>query len=263
MRHMRHVGKAASALVAVCALGAAWTGVATAQAQAEAKAPTDEVRPFYSWVEDATVTQGLRLEPTLTWGDFGSFNLFTLGARGAGEVIPNLEMGADLNFLSLDADNVDGQSGISDLGLYGRYIAYDQELRLAFGASLDLPIGSQDVGQETFDFELFGAGRYTLQNDMVLFANLGIESLELPDFPGADDRENGIMLGTGMLYPAQPDLAIIAELSIRPEQFALLGGGVDFTLQGGSHVRAGLGLGLDDGAPDFQFTIAFATILMP
>jgi hypothetical protein len=228
------------------------------------KAPLDEVRPFYSWVEDATVTEGLRLEPTLTWGDFDGANLFTLGARGAGEVIPQLEMGANLDFMSVDVDGGDGESGISDLGIYGRYIAYDEEVRLSFGAGLDLPIGSEDVGQETFDFELFGAARYTLQNDMVLFGNIGIESLEQPDIPNQDDdRENGVLLGTGMLLPTSANLAIVAELSVRPEQFTLLGGGIDYTLRGGGHVRAGLGLGLDDGAPDFQLNLAFATILMP
>lgn len=261
MRIMRY-GRMTTWATATCAVAAAWAGVAAAQS--EVRAPLDEVRPFYSWVEDATVTPGLLLEPTLTWGDFGSGNLFTLGARGAGEVIPQLEMGANLDFLSLDVDGADGQSGISDLGVYGRYIAYDEEFRLSFGAGLELPIGSEDVGQETFDFEIFGAGRYTLENDMVLFGNVGVESLEQPNVPGLDDdRENGIMLGAGMLYPTSAELAIVAELSVRPEQFTLLGGGIDYTLMGGSHVRAGLGLGLDDGAPDFQFTIAFATVLMP
>jgi hypothetical protein len=252
--------------------GAALAAVAVAQAQTQASTVTrssgptrtamDEVRPFYSWVEDATLADGLRMEPVMTWGDFGHGNEFTLGLQAGGEVVTGLEVGGDLHFISLDPDVGDGETGVSDLGLYGRYSVYDQEFRIFLGGGLDLPIGSEKVGASTFDFKIFGAGRYTLQNDMVIFTNIGIESLEIPSAPAnTDSRENGLLLGGGVLWPATTELGIIGELDIRANNYAIFGGGVDYTLLGGGHLRAGIGLGLDDRAPDLQLNLSFATLL--
>ena len=215
----------------------------------------DDVRPFQAWVTDAVFTRGIDIEPQLQQQDFDGASILIAGARAAVWTTDDLELGGNWGFASVDPDGGDGETGLRDLGLYGRYrIPVDPAWDVAVGGEFSLPVGDEDVGGGSFDFRGFGALRYDLDGNLTLIASGGLESIER-----FDDRELGLFLGGGTIVPLTEEVALITELNMSTaSDAAQITGGVDFELPPGGHLRAALALGLDDDAPNWELIFGFA-----
>ncbi len=227
----------------------------------------DDVHLFQTFFRDAPIS-------TVPYGDFGliynvfeGFKTLTIGGRGGYPINPKFELGAQLGFLNVSPDNGDGESGISDLQAVGKYNLLSETTNLSAGGLITLPIGNDDVGQGDLNFGAFGALRHPLQNGIVLTGVLGLdfietETVDFNPFTGEVDKdtdyESSFLIGGGVIYPASPQLNLVGELNIQTEgDFIMLSGGIDYKLQMGSRIRGGLGLGLDDGAPDVSLMLTF------
>ena len=87
---------------------------------------------------------------------------------------------------------------------------------------------------------------------------MGLDWLETVDALGVDDRELSLLLGAGAIYPINAQINIIGEVNFRSNvDFIFLTGGVDYKFFRGDRLRGVLGIGLDDGAPDFSATVSY------
>lgn len=220
-------------------------------------ADLSDVRPLVAWIEDAVTTEGVDIEPRLSWGKGGSFNRLVVEALTAVWVTQGLEVGGVLGLTSFDPDFGSGSTGANDVTLYGRYV-FNQQPNFAAGAKFDIPVGKEEVGQSTFDFSVFGAYRQTLGNGMGVHANVAMESLEFERF-GGSSRENGLRVGGGVIVPVTTEISALGELSIgTADDTFLIIGGMDWELPPGGHLRGGLLLNADDGAEDFRIFVSFS-----
>ncbi len=212
-----------------------------------------DVRAFTNFYQDGTLVGSLYGEALFQFGDFDFANLTTLGARVGFPIGASFELGTELFFLNLDPEFGDNLSGVSDLGVYGRYRLNTTGPSITVGGSITLPVGEENLGQERVNLGTFGAIRHAASPDLTLLGTLGIEFLEFDD-----DYEASLRLGGGLVYQTNGALHVLGELTILSESdFVLLSGGIDYPLpNGGSRLRAALGVGLDDGAPDLQLILA-------
>jgi hypothetical protein len=219
------------------------------------RASSQDVRPFLSWFEDAAVFRGAGIEPYFRLGDSDGADLYRFGVQGGVEAAEDFEVGGalDVRHLSLDGP-FDDQTGLSDLRAYARYrIPGQQRARFSVGAWVDLPVGNEDVGEGNFDVDLFGAMRLPTRSGLVVLANAGIESVER-----FEDRDTGVHLGGGALYPLSRDISVLGELLWRSaSEYGALSAGLDASLGSSGHLRAALAFGFDDGAPDLELILGF------
>ncbi len=236
---------------------------------------TDNVRLFQSYFYDAPIATSMYIEPGLDYAtsSFGNVDLSTMviGAKAGYPINEKIEAGAAIGFLNLSSNPGESESGLTDLGVYGRYNVVSQDaLNFSAGAMLTLPIGEKKVGQSNLNYGAFGAIRYALENGIVLAGNLGIMFYETTtveikynDFGipvgqvEKSDYKNYLNLGFGAIYPVNPQMNAIGELNLKTDiNYMMLSGGVDY-LMGKGRLRGALGLGLDDGAPDFQISLGY------
>jgi hypothetical protein len=225
-----------------------------------AQTGTDQVRLFQSYFFDTPIANTNHVQPALSHSSFDHFSILTIGANGGYVVNPKLEVLGGLDYISTsyDNDNIDGQSGLSDLTLVGRYkLTEGKPTQFAAGAKLTLPIGSEDVGAGHFNFGGFAAVRHPLKNGMVVTGNVALLLEETVNNKGEDDRESSLELAGGVIYPMNKKVNIVGELTIKGDKdYMLLSGGVDYAM-GNGRLRGALGIGLDDNAPDFQIMAGY------
>lgn len=220
----------------------------------------DNVHLFQSYFYDAPIAKAGYGQGGLMFANSDYANSFSLGVMGGYPINEKIEVGTQLHFLNISPDKGDSQSGISDLGVYGRYNVFSQDkTNISAGAMLTLPIGSEDVLQGNLNFGGFGAIRHTLSNDMVLVGTLGLMFFEKTEYefnPNTFQSEKKtsydsyLNIGAGLVYAVNNQLNIVGELTIQSEgDYMLLSGGGDYVL-GNGRLRGELGIGLDDGAPD-------------
>jgi hypothetical protein len=212
------------------------------------KSSSDDVRLFQGFLMDAPITTVPYGEAGLQYSSYEYGSVFSIGVQGGYPVNPKIEIGGKLGFLNMSPEVGDSQSGLSDIGVYGRYNVLPGKTNISAGGYLTLPIGSEDVGQGNFDIGAFGALRHPLDNGMIITGVLGLNILDRAE------TETSILLGGGVIYPSSSQLSIIGELNLWTAiDYILLSGGVDYKLNSGGKIRGALGLGLDDGAPDLMF----------
>ena len=217
----------------------------------------NDVRLFESYFFDTPISKKPYVEGGFLYGKYEAFNLLNVGAMGGFALNEKIELQANLNFVNLSPDEGDGQSGISDLDIYGRYdLSKKGPTTISAGGMLTLPIGSEDVGEGNMDFGGFGAVRHALQSGLVLTGNFGLMFYEV-----GEDRETSFNIGTGVIYPVNNQLSIVGEFFMQSEgDYTVLSGGVDYRM-GTGHARGSLGLGLDDGAPDIRIMGSYSITL--
>lgn len=231
----------------------------------------NNVHLFQSYFYDAPITQSIYGEGGLSFSTYDNFNSLGIGVQGGYPLNEKIELGTELRFLNWSPDKGDGQSGISDLGVYGRYNVYNKDqTNISAGALLSLPIGSEDVGQGNLNFGPFGAVRHTLNEQMVLVGTIGLFFFEKTEFEFNQNTfeleektsyDNTLNIGVGTIYTVNPQLNLVGELSLRSEgDYMLLSAGADYML-GKGRLRGALGLGLDDGAPDFMLMGGYSMAL--
>jgi len=235
----------------------------------------EEVRPFVRYIEDAGFPETMYGEGVFQYQSWDGASAMMFGAQGDYLISPLMVVGARLGFMSWDPDAGDGESGLMDMDVFGKYLVIDgPEMKLAVGALLNLPIGTDKIfGNSTFDIEAFGALRYALDK-LVLLGNFGFRinggyeiTVENPfgdDFTTDVDGELSILFGGGMLYPLNENVTLTGEFTFETERYDGADGpiqltpGIDYALASGLKVRGAMALGLSDGAPDFTFQAGVA-----
>lgn len=222
----------------------------------------DDVRLFQSYFFDAPIAGAGYGQGGLTYSSFDAFSQFTVGVMGGYPINPQIELGTQIHYLSWSPDKGDGQSGITDLDVFGRYNLYNEnQTNISAGGMVSLPIGSEDVGQGKLDFGAFGAIRHALSSNVTLVGTLGLMFYEKTEYEfnqntfeleESTSYDNYLNIGAGAVYQINPQLNFVGELNIKSEgDFMMLSGAVDYAM-GSGRVRGGLGIGLDDGAPDLM-----------
>ena len=213
-----------------------------------------DVRSFQSFFRDGTIVGSPYVDGGIVFSDYDFLNTFALGARGGLPITNAFEIGASLALFSIDPEAGDGETGLTDLEVSGRYLVLDDENQVTVGGFITLPIGDEDIGQSRTNFGIFGALRYPASEDITILGNAGLDLLDFADY------EASLNLGGGAIFKTESDLSILAELAIQTfTDVVLLSGGVDYPITG-ARLRGSLGVGLDDGAPDFQ--LALSALLM-
>ncbi|MBN2091418.1 transporter [candidate division KSB1 bacterium] len=224
----------------------------------------DDVKLFQSFFYDSPITKTMYGQAGIHYASYDGFSTMNIGAQGGYGVNPNLEVDAALGFNSWSIEDGDGESGLSDLFVAGRYLLPLNNLKASAGAYVTLPIGKEEVGGGKMNFGAFAALRHPLSNGMVITGTVGLNFVEVEevdfDFDPntfemkekkSSSYENSIRLAAGLIYPVNPQLNVVGEWSMETEiEAMMLSGGADYKLSPTSRVRAGLGLGLDDGSPD-------------
>lgn len=240
----------------------------------------DDVHLFQNFLRDATITSNPYGEGTLNYSSYDHWSIMGLAVQGGYGINSNLEVNANIGFQSFNADNIDGESGLTDLTAAGRYLVHSKDgLRITAGGVVTLPIGSEDIGQSKLNFGAFGAARYNLSNGMVITGTLGLDFYETvdvevigggaefiddefiftePEIKETTEYENSLLLGGGVIYPYSDALAIVGEFVLKSNiNYTMLSGGVDYKLNNSGRVRGAFGLGLDDGAPDIMLLVSY------
>ncbi|MCK4412948.1 MAG: hypothetical protein KAY32_05345 [Candidatus Eisenbacteria sp.] len=225
----------------------------------------DDVRPFISIIEDAAVASDGYAEGQFRYMSYENYNAIGFGGLGAYRVAPQVEAGARLAFASVDPDQGDSESGLTDLDLYARFTATETaEMRIAVGGLINLPVGSEDIAEGTFDFEGFGAIRYGLEN-LTFLGHFGFRiNGELDRNGHKTDRETQFLFGGGVLFAASEQATVTGEFTFRSKEYeggegALqLTPGIDFALPSGLRLRGAMALGLTDGAADIELIAGVA-----
>ncbi len=223
----------------------------------------DGVRPFMSFIQDAAVAGRAYGEAQFAYADFEGGSSIGLGAQGTYRLMPLLEGGARFAFSSVDPDAGEGESGLVDADVWVRYtLSETPQLRVVAGGMLNLPIGSEDLGEGTFDLEGFGALRYAMTKGVIL-GHFGLrinadkeKEIETPYGSGEVDRELQVLFGGGILYPVNEAVTLTGEFTFVSSEIEdgdsglQLTPGVDYEMASGLKIRGALALGLSDGAPN-------------
>jgi hypothetical protein len=239
-----------------------WLGLGANFSLAQDTNATDEVRLFQNFFQDAPIAVNPYGEGFFQYSTFDNdFSTIDVAVQGALPVADKLQLGGGVGFRSISPGVGDGQSGISDLLVSGRYNVMPGPTSISVGAFATLPVGSEDIGEGTFDFSGFGSLRHYLPSGMALTGTFGLEFIETKTFrfnpitgqtQEGSNRDTSVLIAGGLIYPTRNGINIVSELSIRTEgDFVLLTGALDYALKTGGRVRGGIGIGLDDGAPNF------------
>lgn len=232
--------------------------------QAQTKYETDNVRLFQTFFQDTPVSELPYGEGFFQYSAFdGEVSSIDLALQAGVPLTNEIQLTGGLGFRSIDLPSgaaKGSESGITDLAISGRYLVLPGPTAVAVGALMTLPIGSEDIGEGSFDFSGFGSLRHHLPSGLVITSTFGLEFYEVKnasDNPRTDkfedDRKTGALIAGGLVYPFPSGLNLVSELNIRTEgDYVLLSGGLDYKLQSGGRIRGGIGIGLDDGAPNFS-----------
>ncbi len=210
---------------------------------------------FQGFFSDALITPDYYCEIGFDYQDFEYASLFDVKLQGGYQLMSNIEIGGGLSFTSISPDYGDGNSGINDLLIHGRYKFDSIEFPLAAGVYMTLPIGSEDIGAGNLNYGLYGAIQHQMMDNLTLTGNLGLDFYEVTKYDNGklkDEYENSFNIGFGSLFEASPQFTLIPELSFRSEgDYALFSIGSEYTMaELPGKIRAFFGFGLDDGAPD-------------
>ncbi len=219
--------------------------------QAQTKYETDNVRLFQTFFQDAPIAENPYGEGFFQYSAFdGEVSSIDLAVQAGFPVAPKIQLAGGLGFRSVDASG-GSESGITDLTISGRYHVLPGPTAISVGGLIDLPIGSEEVFEGTFDFSAFGSLRHHLPSNLVITSTFALEFIEVKAGRNSN-RDTAVLLAGGLVYPFPSGLNLVTELNIRTEgDFVLLTGGLDYKLKSGGRVRGGIGIGLDDGAPNF------------
>ncbi len=138
----------------------------------------DDVHLFQTFFRDARIAEAAYGQATLGFSDFDGANVTNLGVAGAIPIHPQFEIGSSIAFLNIDPTVGNGESGLSDLRMTGRYHFQSRNgTKITAGGFLTLPIGKDDIGQGEINLGVFGAVRHPLAARTVLTGTLSLDFL--------------------------------------------------------------------------------------
>ncbi|MEW5806845.1 MAG: transporter [Acidobacteriota bacterium] len=207
-------------------------------------------------------------------GQYRSANIpdsdtFVLSPIVAFSLKDDLEVGAILSIENIDYDwkfkGDDSSSGIADTDIYVKYRIVKDPADFTLGAVATLPTGDEDEGRGAgkFNVELFGSGRKSMK-DFTIAGVFGFRLNRDATILEIDlDAKTSFILGGGIIYPFSDTLAFTGELNIETERYDDMDAdirvtpGIQFNAFKNTVIRGGIGLGLADGAPDFEIIASY------
>ncbi|MFZ0390754.1 MAG: transporter [Calditrichia bacterium] len=230
-----------------------------------------DVHLFQGFLKDSPINSVGYGEGSIVYGNYDFLSTFGLSLRGGYPINPQVELNAGLGFSSMNPDQGDGQSGLEDIYVGGRYNIVPGPTNISAGGYLTLPVGEEKIGEGNLNFGAFGALRHPLENGMVITGLLGLDFIEMETYSYSynpvtmqydtktdSDYKTSLLLGAGVIYPLDPQINIVGEFNMMTEtDYALLSGGVDYQLNNAGRLRGALGFGLDNGAPDFMLMAGY------
>lgn len=212
-----------------------------------------EVHLFLNPLSDSPISDSAYAEGTLSYFDFDHGKGTDIGIDASFPINNQIEVAGSISYMTLDPDGFDSESGISDLAIVVKYNLQQGPTNFSAGGKFTLPIGDEDLGQDSFDFGGFGSVRHAVSNTIVLTGLIGANFLEIQE-GNDEDREFSLNLAGGAIFEVNNRLSVIAEADLETEtDWMMIFGGADYAINSG-RLRGGLGFGLDDGAPDFALT---------
>ncbi len=224
---------------------------------------------------DGAVFTGAYLDGQFRYQKWDNAKGWLLGPTFAMAIpdLPQLEFGSRVFLVSMDPDHGSSETGIGDIDIWGKYQFIDDPVLLSAGMLFTLPTGDDDVihynATGEFNVELFGAARYYIEDSVALIGNTGLRfnaDADAGKGGGEFDGEVQFMLGAGVIFEATPELDILGELDFATEAYKdmdsqiELTGGVEYAFTEAFAGRGGIGVGLDDGAPDVELILAASFI---
>lgn len=222
-----------------------------------------------SWVEGAVTYE--------SWDSDGAeSDVWDLGLTYITSLpsLRKLEVGSRIDFLNVNPEGGSDESGISDIDVWGKYqVITTTDLLLSVGMLITLPTGSDDIlhprASGEFNFEMFAGARYQVNKLMAAIGHVGLRQNSDADVDVGPvtvnvDGELQVEVGGGVIYQATSQLQFQGEFNLATEQYEnfdndiQLRGGADYAINQALHLRGGLSIGLDDGAPDWALTFRCA-----
>jgi len=215
---------------------------------------------FQSWDNDAGDSKTWMVGPVFAWSP---------------EQLAALEVGTRFFLMSYDPDKGSSETGFSDIDIWGKYQVLTDPLLLSVGLSFTLPTGGEKIvhpwASGEFNFELFGAARYYVSDILALVGHIGFRinadaDIKVGGTKTEIDGATQFELGAGVIWQAVDKLDLTAELNFATEAYKDTDNAIELTF-GGEYfftdtlsADLALGIGLDDGSPDFEI-IAGALLL--
>lgn len=196
----------------------------------------------------------------------GDANVYELRPLFAFNVAEDFEFGARIGFAERDPSRGGGDTGLTDLEVWGKISVVSEPVKISTGMVVSVPTGDEDnlLGTGETNLEFFGAIRKDWSH-LSLAGNLGVRINQDQDL-GNNEAEGteSILVGAAVLVPVGAKLVLTAEWAFETERLeglknysTLLGGG-EYRLGESLMCRAAVGGGLSDGAPDFVATASLA-----
>ena len=193
-------------------------------------------------------------------------DIFELRPVFAMNVAEDLEFGARFGLAQRDPARGGGDTGLTDLDLWGKISLVSDPVKISAGLVLSLPTGNGDslLGTGETNVEFFGAIRKDFAR-LTVAGNLGVRINQDQDLNGSEaEGNNSLLIGAAVLFPAGEKTVVTAEWAIETERleglknYSTLLGGAEYRYREDLIFRAAVGGGLSDGSPDFLVNCSIA-----
>jgi hypothetical protein len=207
--------------------------------------------------------------------------------------LDQLEIGVRFYLLHWDPDSdaYDDGFGMGDIDLWLKYLVLQtNNLETSCGLLVTLPLGDESIGNPVasgeFNFELFGGLRYHLNDAWAVLAHIGIRKnadMDVEYKNGGSDKWEGetqYQLSGGVICQVSPKLSVNGEFSYASNPYSTysrqyfgrrayttsknndeddirLTGGAEYAIMKDLSIKGGIGIGLDDFAPEVEIILGF------
>jgi hypothetical protein len=264
--------RATLAALAALTLAIAFPPVSHAQQTTSVDA---EHRLFLRFAEDAAIVPSywlegqVRLELALpavaeSVDGAGEADLLAVGPVFAFNVAEDFEFGARMGVAFRDPENGDGDSGMTDLDIWGKISVVSDPMAIALGILVKLPTADESklMGTGETDIEFFAGARKDFSSFTVA-GNLGVRINQDPEFD--EDvveiaGKDSVLAGLAIIVPIGARWALTGEWALETERIdgfkndSRLLGGVEYRPDESFSFRGSAAAGLADGSPDWTAT---------
>jgi len=261
----------ALALAAALALAIVPAGAQDAKGKDAAPAASSAAgRLFLGFDREATLADRQWWEGQIEIADDDVVDVAQVRLVVALQPFKGFEFGGKVGFGSTDTPGgiLDGD-GATDLDLWAKVdLGSFSGTRLAVGAIGTVPTGDDSVGLGTDAFALGGfLSMRRPTRHAVFHADIGARVQDDGRVFGVDiDGRTSGFFGFGAIIPLDDRLDLIAEGRFESERFrgadpdTRVLGGIDWRVAGRGRLRAAVGVGVTDGAPDVQLIAGWAAM---
>jgi len=227
-------------------------------------------RLFLNFIEDATIVHRQWWEGQVEYSDSDPIDSILVRGIVAFQPIPSLEFGGRVGFGSTDTPaGIPEGTGATDLDAWGKYYFATPAgaTEFAAGGIATIPTGDDTagLGYDAFSVGAFGSIRYNAKR-FTLTGKVGIRMNGDGSILGSPEAngDTSASAGAGVIWPWTNRLSFVGEANYEDGRFegadsdsrAL--GGIHWQLADQGTLRAAVGFGLSDEAPDLQLIVGYA-----